>query len=452
MSLVKSIYRKLNPPQLLTLGFLLIITLGALLLSMPQASAGGTRTPFLDALFTATSAACVTGLVVVDTGTHYSVFGQVVILTLMQVGGLGFMTMATMFALMFRKRISLKDRLVLQEAMNQHSLEGIISLIRKVLLYSLLIELAGALILAARWSAELPLGEAAYLGVFHSISMFTNAGFDIMGALHGPYSGMTRHVDDPVVNVVVMLLIFLGGVGFVVLAEIVDFQKRKKLSLHAKVVLSTTLLLFAVGTIVIFVFEFTNAKTTGQLSFSGRLLSAMFQSVSPRSGGANTLDISQMRQATQFFIVLLMFIGASPGSSGGGIKVTTFAILAAAVYTMMRGKQDVVLFRHRLQHERVYKALTMTLASLFVIILFTMLLSVTEPNASLLMILFEVTSAFGTCGLSMGLTTLLSEPGKVLIIIMMFIGRLGPLTLAYSLKRGNEKELFKYPEGKITIG
>lgn len=451
MSLFRNIYRKMNPPQLLVGGFILIILIGTLLLSMPQASAGGVRTPFLDALFTATSAACVTGLVVMDTGTHYSVFGQIVILALMQVGGLGFMTMATMFALVFRKRISLKDRLVLQESMNQQSLEGIVGLIRKVILYSLLIELTGALLLAARWSFEMPFGQAAYFGIFHSISMFTNAGFDIMGSLYGPYSGMTEHVHDPVINIVIMALIFLGGIGFVVLAEITEYKKRKKLTLHSKVVLSTTLLLFAVGTIVIFIFEFTNAKTTGQLSISGRLFSSMFQSISPRSGGANTLDIGQMRQASQFFIILLMFIGASPGSSGGGIKVTTFAILVAAVITMMRGRQDVVLFRYRLANERVYKALTMTLAALFVIILFTMLLSVTE-NASLLAILFEVTSAFGTCGLSMGLTPLLSEPGKILIIIMMFIGRLGPLTLAYSLKSGKDKDLYKYPEGKITIG
>lgn len=451
MTFAQTVYRKLSPPQLLTGGFIVIIVIGAFLLSMPHASASGERTPFLDALFTATSAACVTGLVVVDTGTHYSIFGQIVILVLMQVGGLGFMTMATMFALVFRKRISLKDRLVLQESMNQHSLEGIVGLIRKVLVYSLFIELAGAALLAARWSFEIPFGQAVYFGIFHSISMFTNAGFDIMGSLHGTYSSMTGHANDPVVNLVVMSLIFLGGIGFVVLAEIIDYRNRRKLTLHSKVVLSTTLLLFAVGTIVILIFEFTNAKTTGHLTASGRLLSAMFQSISPRSGGANTIDISQMRQASQFFIVLLMFIGASPGSSGGGIKVTTFAILAAAVAAMIRGKQDVVLFRYRLANERVYKALTMTLASLFVIVLFTMLLSVTE-NASLLTILFEVTSAFGTCGLSMGLTPLLSEPGKILIVLMMFIGRLGPLTLAYSLKGNKDKDLFKYPEGKITIG
>ncbi|MFF2481957.1 TrkH family potassium uptake protein [Paenibacillus sp. NPDC058071] len=441
---------KITPPQILTFGFIVLISIGAVLLSLPMANAPGAHTTFIDALFTATSAVCVTGLVVVDTGTHFSGFGQTVILMLMQIGGLGFMTMATMIALAFRKRISLRERLLLQESLNQTSLEGIVRFIRRVLVYAFVIEAAGAALLAIRWSLVMPLDQAIYMGVFHSVSMFTNAGFDVMGSLHGPFSSFVGHVDDPIVNFVVMMLIFLGGIGFIVLAEVWDYPKQRKLSLHSKVVLSTSGVLFLAGAVLIFIFEFTNSNTLEPLGLSGKLYSSLFQSISPRSGGANTLDIGAMRHATQFLLVLLMFVGASPGSAGGGIKVTTFAILVGAVIAMIRGKQDVVFFKRRLAKDRVHKALTVAIISLAAILLFTMLLSAVE-DADILAALFEVTSAFGTTGLSTGLTPTLSTIGKLIIITMMFVGRLGPLTLAFSLAPG-EKELYRHPEGKIMIG
>ncbi|MFF2091052.1 TrkH family potassium uptake protein [Paenibacillus sp. NPDC058174] len=450
MTKTKAILLKITPPQFLTLGFILIISIGSILLSLPAASTDGMRTPFIDALFTATSAVCVTGLVVVDTATHFTIFGQVVILTLMQIGGLGFMTMATMLALAFRKRISLRERLLLQETMNQASLEGIVRFIRRVLVYAFVIEIVGALLLAMRFSLTMPFGKALYFGIFHSISMFTNAGFDILGTVHGPFSSFVGHVDDPIVNFVIIMLIFLGGIGFIVLAELWDFSKVRKLSLHSKVVLTTSGILFLAGAVLIFIFEFTNARTLEPLGITGKLYSSLFQSISPRSGGASTLDIGAMRSATQFLIVLLMFIGASPGSAGGGIKVTTFAILVGAVMTMIRGKEDVVFFKRRLAKDRVHKALTISIVALSAIVLFTMLISATE-DVEILTALFEVTSAFGTTGLSMGLTPHLTLLGKVLIITMMFIGRLGPLTLAFTLAPG-EKELYRYSEGKIMIG
>ncbi|GGG77457.1 TrkH family potassium uptake protein [Paenibacillus radicis (ex Gao et al. 2016)] len=450
MTKTKAILLKITPPQFLTLGFIIIISIGSLLLSLPAASTDGIRTPFIDALFTATSAVCVTGLVVVDTGTHFTIFGQVVILTLMQIGGLGFMTMATMLALAFRKRISLRERLLLQETMNQASLEGIVRFIRRVLVYAFVIEIVGALLLAMRFSLTMPIGRALYLGIFHSISMFTNAGFDVLGTVNGPFSSFVGHVDDPIVNFVIIMLIFLGGIGFIVLAELWDFSKVRKLSLHSKVVLTTSGVLFLAGAVLIFIFEFTNARTLEPLDITGKLYSSLFQSISPRSGGASTLDIGAMRSATQFLIVLLMFIGASPGSAGGGIKVTTFAILVGAVIAMIRGKEDVVFFNRRLAKDRVHKALTISIVALSAIVLFTMLISATE-NVEILTAMFEVTSAFGTTGLSMGLTPHLTTLGKVLIITMMFIGRLGPLTLAFTLAPG-EKELYRYPEGKIMIG
>ncbi|MGO4182476.1 TrkH family potassium uptake protein [Paenibacillus sp. TAF43_2] len=438
---------KWSPPRILVSGFALIILLGALLLSMPFASVSGERLPFIDALFTATSATCVTGLVVVDTGTYFSIWGQIILMCLFQLGGLGFMTMATLVALVLRKRISLRERLLLQESMNQTSMEGIVRLIRRVIVYSLTIELVGAVLFASRFAFDMPLGKAMYFGAFHAVSLFNNAGFDIFGN----YRSLTLYVSDPVVNITAMMLIISGGLGFVVMSDLMEFRKNRKLSLHSKVVLSMTGTLIAVGTLVIFIFEFSNSKTLGSLDWGGKILSSFFQSVTPRTAGANTLDYTAIRQATMFFTIILMFIGASPGSTGGGIKTTTFATLVGAVFAMIRGREDIVLFRYRLGKDRIFKALTITLISLSLVIIVTMILSMTEDQA-FIKLLFEATSAFGTVGLSVGVTPELSIVGKIVIALTMFAGRLGPLTLAYALGPRTEKELYRHPEGKITIG
>lgn len=436
-----------SPPRLLVIGFALIIFIGSQLLRLPVASATGQPTPYIDALFTATTATCVTGLVTVDTGTHYSTFGQIVILLLIQIGGLGFMTMATLFAFFLKRRISLKERLILQEALNQSSIEGIIRLVRRVVLYALAIEATGALLFAIRFLFDMSPGRAVYYGIFHAVSFFNNAGIDIMGN----FRSLTDYVGDPLVNIVTMLLIITGGLGFVVLSDLTDFRRNKKLSLHSKVVLSMSGFLILFGAVVIFVFEYSNPGTMKPLPLGEKILSAFMQSVSPRTAGVNTLELATLRQATQFFIVVLMFIGASPGSTGGGIKTTTFTALIGAVYAMIRGKEDVVLFRHRLAQERVYKALTVTLLSLTLVMVATMILSTTEDH-HFLKILFEVTSAFGTVGLTMGLTTQLTLTGKIIIILMMFIGRLGPLTLGYALGPKPGRVLYRHAEGKIIIG
>ncbi|MNS07532.1 Ktr system potassium uptake protein B [compost metagenome] len=296
----------------------------------------------------------------------------------------------------------------------------------------------------------MPIGRAVYFGIFHAVSMFNNAGFD----LFGEYRSLTLFVDDPVVNLVTMFLIVSGGIGFVVISDLTGFRNNRqkwKLSLHSKVVLSMTAALIVIGTLVIFVFEFTNSKTLAPLGWGGKIWGSLFQSVTPRTAGANTLDIGALRQATQFFMIILMFIGASPGSTGGGIKTTTFTILVGAVLAMIRGREELVLFRYRLAQERIHKAITVTMFALFLIIVVTMILSATE-DASFLSILFETTSAFGTVGLSMGLTAKLSVIGKVLISLTMFAGRLGLLTLAYALGPKKEKELYRHPEGKMIIG
>lgn len=442
---------RLNPPQVLAAGFLVMILAGSGLLSLPAASTSGHSMFYLDALFMATSATCVTGLSVLNPGVDLTTFGQLVVIGLVQIGGLGFMTVATLIALVFRRRITFRERLILQETLSQSSTEGIIRLIRKVLLYALVIESVGAVLLFVRFAFEMPLGQAAYFGAFHSISIFNNAGFDLFGAIEGQAGSLIHYVDDPFVNLIAMPMILLGGIGFIVIADLLAFPKKRKLSLHSKVVLSMSAILVVVGAVIIFIFEFTNPATLKPLDFSGKTFASLFQSVTSRSAGLSTLDIGELRQATQFFIVIMMFIGAAPGSAGGGIKVTTFAILIGAVFAMVRGRQDIVFFHYRIAMDRVYKAITFSLLSFLMIVVAAMILAATE-DYSFLGILFEATSAYATAGISMGLTTQLTPFGQFIVIVLMFVGRLGPITLAFTLTPKMDKEPFRYPEGKVTIG
>ncbi|WP_054957867.1 TrkH family potassium uptake protein [Paenibacillus dakarensis] len=442
---------RMSPPKFLAIGFLSIALIGTIFLKLPVSVVPGEQTKWVDAIFTAVSAISVTGLTVVDTGTHWSTFGQMVILTLIQLGGLGFMTSATWIALMLNRRISLRERMILQEAMGQYKIQGIVDLIRRVLVYAFTIEGIGALLLTLRFWKEMPLTDAVYLGVFQSVSIFNNAGFDLLGSIHGPFTGFVAYGTDPVLNIINMCLIFLGGIGFIVMFDIMEYPKCRKLSLHSKVVLSVSALLVVIGALAMFVLEFSNPATMGNLSYPQKVMASFFQSITSRSGGISTVDIGQLQQSTQFFLILLMFIGAAPGSTGGGIKVTTFAVLIGSVMTMIKGKRDVVLFRNRISESVVYRAVTLTILSLLLLVGFSMFLSATESR-DFLAILFEAVSAFCTVGLSMGLTTDLSEIGKFTISILMFLGRLGPLTLAYALNRKRHKDLYRNPEGKIIIG
>ncbi|MBB6732512.1 TrkH family potassium uptake protein [Cohnella zeiphila] len=436
-----------SPPRSLAIGFALIIAVGTVLLKLPVAVRSGIDLSWLNAAFTAASATCVTGLVVVDTGTAFTPFGQGVILALVQVGGLGFMTVGTVFAFFLRRKVSLRERLILQESLNQGNLEGIVRLVRKVILYALTIEAAGSLLFALRFMEDMNPGKALLYGLFHGVSVFNNAGFD----LFGEFRSLSAYVTDPFVNLLSIVLIILGSLGFVVLADLVDYPIRRRLSLHSKVALSMTLLLTVGGAILILLFEYTNEKTLGPLGPGSQALAALLHSVSPRSAGVSTLDLSSFRQATQFLLIWLMFIGASPGSTGGGIKTTTFAVLTLAVLAVVRGRSDIVIFRSRLERDRVYKAITVTLFSLALVIVVTMVLSITE-NHTFMEVLFEVTSAFTTSGLSLGLTQDLSGPGRILIMAMMFFGRVGPLTLFYAIGPKPGRPLYRYAEGKIIIG
>ncbi|SFD61328.1 trk system potassium uptake protein TrkH [Bacillus sp. 491mf] len=438
----------MDPPKTLVVGFAFIIFIGTILLTLPVATTDGQGLPLLNALFTATSATCVTGLVVVDTGTTFTLFGQLVILFLIQVGGLGFMTFAIFFSVLLGKRISLKERLLLQEALNNLSIAGIVRLAKRILIFTVVIEFIGAILLTIRFAFDMPLSKAVYYGIFHSVSNFNNAGFDIMGN----FKSLTGYVEDPIVTLVICALITLGGIGFIVMNEVYEYKRIGRLSLHTKVVLFTSSLLVVVGTLLIFLLEFHNPKTLQPLSAFGKVLASLFQAITPRTAGANTLNIPDLHHSTLFIIIILMYIGASPGSTGGGIKTTTFATLLGAVRSQVKGKEDVIFFRKRIAYDTIYKSLTVMLAGLFIVIIAAMLLTITEPGKDFLMILFEATSAFGTVGLSMGLTPELSPLGKIIIILTMFAGRVGPLTIAFAVTLRRNSDPFSYPKGKIMIG
>ncbi|WP_442891498.1 TrkH family potassium uptake protein [Dendrosporobacter sp. 1207_IL3150] len=437
---------RLTPYQILALGFAGIILVGSLLLMTPAASATGETLDFIDALFTATSAVCVTGLVVVDTGTYFSQFGQLVIILLIQVGGLGIMTMATLMALLMRKKIQLRERLVMQEALNQLTVAGIVRLTKYVIQASLVIEFIGGTILAFKWYLDYGL-KGIYFGYWHAVSAFCNAGFD----LFGEYRSLTGYVDDITINVTVGILIILGGIGFAVVADIWENRKFNAFSLHTKVVLVTSMFLIVFGTIVIFVLEYNNSATMGDLSLKGKILASFFQSVSTRTAGYNTVNIPDLRVATLFFVIILMFIGASPASTGGGVKTTTFAVLTSAIWSLIRGKNDAELFQRRISQEIIYKSFSVVFIAAALVIFIAMMLSISE-NFPFMSILFEVVSAFGTVGLSTGITPSLTEVGKLWIILTMFAGRVGPVTLALALALKNKKQAIQYPVGKITIG
>lgn len=442
-----NLFRRMRPAQILVLGFAFVIFGGTVLLSLPIANAVGQPTPFIDAFFTATSAVCVTGLVVQDTGTFFSHFGQVVILVLIQVGGLGFMTMATFLALLLGKRINLKERLLMQEALNQLTVEGIVKLVKRVLVITFAFEGTAALILGIRWSGELGFARGLYYGLFHAISAFNNAGFD----LFGEFRSLTGFVSDSTVNIVFSLLIILGGLGFTVIVDLINKRRWHRLSLHSKIVFSTTTALLAVGTIMIFLLEYSNSRTMGPLGLSVKIWASWFQSVSPRTAGFNTIDIAGLTNATHLLMIILMFIGASPGSTGGGIKTTTFGSLVSAVRAMVRGKEDVELFDRRLPQDLVYRSLTITIVAAALVLGVAMILTITE-KAAFLTILFETVSAFGTVGLSMGLTTKLTVVGKIIVALTMFAGRVGPLTLAFAVAQKQQKAVYRLAEEKIMIG
>lgn len=440
--------KKLNPAQILVLGFAGLIIIGGILLNLPIASVDGESIGFIDSLFTSASAVCVTGLVVVNTATYWTLFGKIVILMLIQMGGLGFMTMATLVALLIGKRITLRQRLVIQEGLNQFSLEGVVKLTKYVIMSTLIIEAIGAIILSTRFVPIYGIKNGIWYSIFHSISAFCNAGFDITGNSIVPFAG------DAVVNITLALLIIIGGLGYTVYIDLTRNKEFKSNTLHTKFVLLSTAILLITGFVFILIIEYNNPKTLGNLPFIDKITASMFQAVVPRTAGFNSIDIGGLTKATSFLMIILMFIGGSPGSTAGGIKTTTFGVIILTMYSILKGKSDVDVFRKRIPYELIFRALAVLGISLFLVVFVTMILTLTESENSFLDLLFETTSAFATVGLTRGVTSDLSSIGRLILIFTMFTGRLGPLTLGFALAKRQDKDKgnFRYPEGKIMIG
>jgi trk system potassium uptake protein TrkH len=440
---------RLLPTQVLVLGFASMIIMGALLLTLPVASSTGESIGFLNALFEATSAVCVTGLVVVDTGDDLSLFGQLVIITLIQMGGLGFMTMATMVFLLLGKRITLRERLVIQEALNEFKLQGVVRLTRNIIGITFLIEGIGALILALRFVPMYGWGKGLYFSVFHAISAFCNAGFDLMGG----YRSFTDFTDDFIVNFTIMGLIVCGGLGFSVLLDIYRNRHFRKWSLHTKLVVCVTAALITMGALFFFIVEFNNPATLGSQNWRGKILGALFQSVTSRTAGFSTIDQASLTNASKFMTIILMFIGASPAGTGGGIKTTTASVILLAVLSVIKGRRDVEVFGRRISYAIVNRALAIAVISFILLVSVSMVLSLLEPYP-LVDVLFETASALGTVGLATFNNSDLSDISKIFIIMTMFAGRVGPLTLtlAFAKRMASDTGNVKYPEGKVMVG
>ncbi|MCX5779494.1 MAG: TrkH family potassium uptake protein [Firmicutes bacterium] len=436
--------KSINPPQLWVLSFFSVIVIGSLLLTTPWAVQSG-QVNYLTALFTATSSVCVTGLVLVDTATNWTLFGQVVIITLIQIGGLGVMSFATFAALIFGWKIQLRHRLVMQQAMNQSSVGGIVRIFRYLLVTSFSIEAVAALVLAIHWAPTMGFKQALWFGVFHSISAFNNAGFD----LFGNFRSLTGMTGDVTVNLVITSLIILGGIGFMVMYEVFHYRKERIISLHTRVVLITTAILIVAGTVILLFSEYNHALR--DFPFGVKLMAAYFQSISPRTAGFNTVDLNSLFLSSQLVLILLMFIGGSPGSTAGGIKTSTFALLWIAAISQLRGKKDNEIFGRRIPSEDMFQAMTIVLLFVFTLVTSTFLISLIH-QADLVQIIFEVASALGTVGLSLGLTPQLESFEQLIIIATMFLGRVGPLTLGLALAYRRKQPDIHYPKGKIMIG
>ncbi|MES1043143.1 Ktr system potassium transporter B [Bacillus obstructivus] len=436
-------YIRLNPYQLLVLVFLFFIILGTSLLKLPFSTTSSVS--WVDALFTTTSAMTVTGLAVVDTGTAYTIFGQIVIVLLIQVGGLGIMSFAVLILIMLGKKIGFKERLIVQQALNATSIGGVIKLVKNLFIYSFTIEIFAMLLLSIKWVPEYGWAKGMYYSFFHSISAFNNAGFSIWS------DNLMKYVGDPLVNLVISFLFILGGIGFTVLIDIWHKRNFKNLSLHSKLMIIGTLVINLFAMIIVFFLEYGNPNTLGSLTSLGdKLWSAYFQAVTTRTAGFNTLDIGSLHEGTITLMLLLMFVGAGSASTGGGIKLTTFIVIALSVLTFLRGKSHITIANRSIKDNIIYRSLAVLTISIVFIFISVFILNITESEP-FLKLLFEVISAFGTVGLSMGITADLSILGKLIIVLTMLFGKLGPLTLALSIAK-QEKEKIKYPSEDILTG
>lgn len=436
------------------LGFLAMISIGTLLLMLPFSTSSGDWNNPLVALFTATSAVCVTGLIVVDTGTHFSPFGEFAILLLIQIGGLGYMTATTFLLIILGRRLGLRDRLAVQQSFDIPELAGIGFLIRSIIGMTLLIELTAAFLLLLVFVPDYGFGYGLWLSVFHSISAYNNAGFSLFE------DSLIQYATSPLLNAIISVLIITGGLGYEVLMDIYTWcrdrilqrQERPVFSLHFKIVTSTTIFLLAIGTIAFFYTEFNNVNTIGNLNILDKALVAWFQSVTTRTAGFNSIDFGAMTVSSLFLAIALMFIGASPGSTGGGIKTTTIRVLFSCTRAVLQGKEVVRCYQRQIPVSRVLKAIAVLLGSIIVVLIMVTLITLTDADKPFIAILFECVSAFATVGLSTGITASLSTLGKLLLVPTMYLGRVGVLLFMAAILGDPSPSVVQYPEEDLLVG
>lgn len=443
---------RMSPARCIVLVFLAVIGIGALLLSLPAASKSGVGCGFLTAVFTATSATCVTGLTLVDTFVQWSFFGQLVILVLMQIGGLGFMSILTVFFFMVRSRIGLKKRMIMAESLGLDSLEGIVRLIRMVLRGTFLFETAGALILTLRFWVDMPLADAAWMGIFHAVSAFCNAGFNLMGRF-GADAGLAPYIADPVVNLTLMVLIVVGGIGFFVWQDVM--QKKwswQRLSVYSRLVILISGLLLALGWALFATFEWNNPATIGTLEPWEKALASLFQSVNTRAAGFTCFGQGDMSEPSKAVSIIWMLIGGSSGSTAGGMKTVTVGIVLLAAVQAIRGKRYVTVFRRTISQTQINNAMAIVMLMMFMTLTGSVLLGAFE-QVPMIDALCEIVSALGTGGMSTGLTPALSPLMQWLLICLMFFGRVGVMTIGVGLMMSDRAEdRYHYAETKLLIG
>lgn len=441
--------KRLSKVQTIALGFFLIIVIGTILLMLPIASRDGHSAGFLNALFTSTSSTCVTGLVVVDTYTNWTLFGQVVILSLIQIGGLGFITIGMFFSIFLKRKIGLKERNLIQESVNTLQISGMVRLVKKIVCYTIVFEGVGAVLLMIRFIPRFGWLKGIWYGIFHSISAFCNAGFDLMGQFE-PYSSLTMYYDDILVNVVIMALIVIGGIGFIVWDDISKHKWHvKKYMLHTKIVLFVTAVLILGGAICFYLFEKNNLLIG--MDTKGQVLSSLFGSVTPRTAGFNTTDTAAYTEATRMLTVILMFIGGSPGSTAGGIKTTTIMVILLYIWSNLRNKKGLNIFGRRLDEDAIKKAATVFFINLILATVCATIMCALE-TVPLSDIMMEVFSAIGTVGISTGITRDITEVSKYILIVLMYCGRIGSMSFALSFTEKKRSNPVQLPAEKITIG
>lgn len=448
---IQKILRQMRPAQIIVLVFALLILAGALLLSLPVSAASGKPTPFLTCLFTATSATCVTGLSVVETGLHWSVFGQWVILVMIQIGGLGFMSIASIFFLVLRQKIGLKKRMVLAQALSMESMGGIVSMVKNVLLGTFAVEGAGAVILTICFLQRFPFLQALRYGVFHSISAFCNAGFDLLADVH--YGGsLSYYALNPVFNVTIMALIIIGGLGFFVWGDIRHHRRFSQLSVYTRMVLVITGILIFGGAALLAVLEWNNPATIGTFDAGQKLLCALFQSVTTRTAGFYTFSQAQMTDASKAVSDVLMFVGGSSGSTAGGLKTVTLGVTVLSAIAAARGRSRVSVYRHTIPAEQVSQAFAL-LALMFSLSFMGAIYISAANGCDITDAVFETVSAIATVGLTAGLTSSLSAASHVILIIFMFFGRVGIMTISVGfLTASHAEDRFAYAPAKMMIG